>query len=229
MAYLIMIGCALVLLLACLVFCFIPILKITKYPISYLVGSSAEYKYSILDILDQPKALVSFILVILSVILVFIMFVKAFKVFESVKFNRSMGDYVFSIVTTLCVLALTIFIFLLFTSHSEVDVEEALYVYHKRYLATFILLVVFSAVSLLCNIFAIIIKSLNMFVPTIGEKRFFKMACGKEKEIKEEKSDVIKSENLSIANIEMLEKLYSLKEKGIISEEEFNERKSKLF
>ena len=179
MAYLIMIGCSLVFLLSCLVFCFIPIFKITKYPISYLVGSSAEYKYSILDILDQPKALVSFILVILSVILVFIMLVKAFKVFESVKFNRSMGDYVFSIVTTLCVLTLTIFIFLLFTSHSEVDIEEGLYVYYKRHLTTFILLVVFSAVSLLCNIFAIIIKSLNMFVPTIEEKRFFKMACGK--------------------------------------------------
>ena len=229
MAYLIMIGCSLVFLLSCLVFCFIPIFKITKDPIHFLVGSSAEYKYSILDILDQPKALVSFILVILSVILVFIMLVKAFKVFESVKFNRSMGDYVFSIVTTLCVLTLTIFIFLLFTSHSEVDIEEALYVYYKRHLTTFILLVVFSAVSLLCNIFAIIIKSLNMFVPTLEEKRFFKMACGKENEIKEEKSDFIKSENLSIAKIEMLEKLYSLKEKGIISEEEFEERKSKLF
>ena len=229
MAYLIMIGCSLVFLLSCLVFCFIPIFKITKYPISYLAGSSAVYKYSILDILDQPKALVSFILVILSVILVFIMLVKAFKVFESVKFNRSMGDYVFSIVTTLCVLTLTIFIFLLFTSHSEVDIEEGLYVYYKRHLTTFILLVVFSAVSLLCNIFAIIIKSLNMFVPTIAEKRFFKMACGKENEIKEEKSDFIKSENLSIAKMEMLEKLYSLKEKGIISEAEFNERKSNLF
>ena len=229
MAYLIMIGCSLVFLLSCLVFCFIPIFKITKDPIHFLVGSSAEYKYSVLDILDQPKALVSFILVILSVILVFIMLVKAFKVFESVKFNRSMGDYVFSIVTTLCVLTLTIFIFLLFTSHSEVDIEEALYVYYKRHLTTFILLVVFSAVSLLCNIFAIIIKSLNMFVPTLEEKRFFKMACGKENEIKEEKSDFIKSENLSIAKIEMLEKLYSLKEKGIISEAEFNERKSNLF
>lgn len=229
MAYLIMIGCSLVFLLSCLVFCFIPIFTITKCPISYLLGSGGEYKYSILDILDQPKALVSFILVILSVILVFIMLVKAFKVFESVKFNRSMGDYVFSIVTTLCVLTLTIFIFLLFTSHPEVDIEEALYGYYKRHLATFILLVVFSAVSFLCNIFAIIIKSLNMFVPTIKEKRFFKMACGKENETKEEKSDFIKSENLSMAKIEMLEKLYALKEKGIISEAEFNERKSNLF
>lgn len=229
MAYLIMTGCSLVFLLSCLVFCFIPIFKITKYPISYLVGSSAEYKYSILDILDQPKALVSFILVILSVILVLIMLIKAFKVFESVKFNRSMGDYVFSIVTTLCVLTLTIFIFLLFTSHSEVDIEEALYVYYKKHLTTFILLVVFSAVSLLCNIFAIIIKSLNMFVPTIEEKRFFKIACGKEKEIKEEKNILKQNDKLSIDNIEMLEKLYNLKEKGIISEEEFNERKSNLF
>lgn len=229
MAYLIMIGCSLVFLLSCLVFCFIPIFKITKYPISYLVGNSAVYKYSILDILDQPKALVSFILVILSVILVFIMLVKAFKVFESVKFNRSMGDYVFSIVTTLCVLTLTIFIFLLFTSHSEINMDDYLYAYHKRHLATFILLVIFSAVSFILNLIAVIIKSLNMFVPTMVNKKFFKMACGKEKEIKEEKNDFIKNENLSIAKIEMLEKLYSLKEKGIISEEEFNERKSKLF
>ncbi len=228
MAYLIMIGSSFAFLLSCLVFCFIPIFKITKYPISYLVGNSAVYKYSILDILDQPKALVSFILVILSVILVFIMLVKAFKLFESVKFNRSMGDYVFSIVTTLCVLTLTIFIFLLFTSHSEVDMDDYLYSYHKRNLATFILFVIFSAVSFILNLIAVIIKSLNMFVPTMANKKFFKMACGKEKEIKEERNILKQNDKLSIDKIEMLEKLYNLKEKGIISEEEFNERKSKL-
>ncbi len=143
MVYLIMVGSSFAFLLSCLVFCFVPIFKIDKYPIYYLVENSAEYKYSVLDILDEPKALVSFILVVLSVILVLIMLIKAFKAFDSANYNRSMGDYVFSIVTTLCVLTFTIFIFLLFTSHSEIKIEEYLYVYYKRHLATFILLVIF--------------------------------------------------------------------------------------
>ena len=52
MFYLIMVGSSFAFLLSCLVFCFVPIFKIDKYPISYLVGRSAEYKYSMLDILD---------------------------------------------------------------------------------------------------------------------------------------------------------------------------------
>ena len=67
-----------------------------------------------------------------------------------------------------------------------------------------------------------------MFAPTMVNKKFFKIACGKEKGIKEEKNILKQNDKLSIDKIEMLEKLYNLKEKGIISEEEFEERKCKL-
>ena len=227
MFYLIMVGSSLIFLLTCLIFCFVPIFKIDKYPISYLVGDSAHYKYSILDILDQPEALVSFILAILSLILVLILLVKAFKIFDGGKYTCSMGDYVFSTVTTICLLLFTIFVFLLFTSHSEVSAEEGLYVYYKKHLSTFILLVIFSAVALVLNIVAFLIKTINKFVPSLSEKKFFKMSSGKAKELKED-TKTTSDKDLSLGNIEVLEKLYQLKEKGIITEEEFNERKSKL-
>lgn len=231
MLYLIMIGSAFVFLLTCLVFFFVPIFKIDKIPISYLVGTSAEYNYSVLDVLDQPKALVSFILAILSVILVLILLIKAFKVYDAGIYSQSIGDYIFSSATTTLVLAYTIFVFLFFTSNAEVNTTEGLYAYYKNHLATFILLVIFSAVALLCNVFAFVIKTLNMFVPSVAQKKIFKMIGNKKTEtiiknttiIDKIKSD--ESEKTKTIDTLKVKELKELLEMGAITQEEYDIKK----
>lgn len=247
MFYLIFVLVALLFSFLCLIFQFLPLTVISvglsSLGSQYLVNNYKEYSYSILDYLSEPFALLSFIFSIISFILLCVLVFYFVRRFQREK-SLSNVLIVLNIVTTAFLGLFSIFALQFMFDHTDGSgVVDILYEYNYERTTIFVLYFVFSIVSFDSSMVALFICIVSKTSNKLGQKKFFILTNSKDSFNKlfsaKNREDYIKNDNEcnsavnkeenSLKNdntkFDLLLKLNELKDSGVITEEEFEQKK----
>ena len=225
MVYLILCGFILCIEVVCVILYMLPLVELQIIPQYDWIGERELYKNNIFDYLDKIDGIFSFSLTIVSIILVVILLVYSVKVFAK-RIKSAKFCFVFNIITSV-VLLLNFYFYVRFRNGYTWDVSgySGVFYYYKR-TATPIVLVIFilQIVSISFSLIMQFIVSVYCFSSKLKYRFFFNLVGKGVEEIKKgsEQSNTTKD------NIDLLIKINELKKEGIITEEEFEDKKKEL-
>ena len=247
MFYLIFVLVALLFSFLCLIFQFLPLVKATTrisyWASTYLDYTERTYSYSILDYLSEPFALLSFIFSIVTFILLCVLAFYFVKRFQKEK-ALSNTLIILNIVTSAFLCLFCVFVLQFMFDHTNGSMTyDTFYVIEFERTAVFVLYFIFSIISFVSSLVALFICVVSKVSKKLGQKKFFiltnsgdtfnKLFSAKNNENGAKKEDepvseVAKEEkNLQndSAKLDLLLRLNQLKDSGVITEEEFEQKK----
>lgn len=192
--------------------------------------SSNTYNLTLLDLAHMGNysgnilfiAAFSLIVIVLTIILLTV-------IIKNYRYNYSSNTllFVFNLITTLLsMLRLILFIGLRVKINADIRYEDETKYYYTWTTSGVIVTILFVLNFILSSLMLVII-TVNKFSTGLKKLKFFSITSGQAIEMKANTQKVYNVKNQS-QNIELLEKYNELFKNGVITEEEFNEKKKEL-
>lgn len=233
MFYLIFCAVMLAFEMVCFLLCFLPFVSITLVDNHYYKD---VYKFSVFKFLeyDETRGILLFILAFFIILIVLTIILLA-KIVKNCNNNSSSSSsfMVFNlIITMISSFHLVLFIILRVKA-------DAFCINYYRYISNndstgyygftplSVIVTILFVLNFILSVLMLIIITVNMFNHKLKNSKFFTIIVGQTSEPKTNKRDIFDIKNQS-QNIELLEKYNELFKNGVITEEEFNEKKKEL-
>lgn len=229
MVYLILCGLCLLMEVLCFIFLMLPLVTVEIYSSWFNLLYSGNV--SIFDYLSDSDGLLTFISAIIAIITLIAVVICSIRVYLKKEKNVKI-PFILSIVL-LCVLVLQLIFFTHLKKDTSYEVGEAT---NGRYyireqtplIKTIFIMYIINVVIAAAMVF---FSGMFSFSLKLKDKRIFNLVR-KEKILnnadKTESENIEKKEKIQIDDIEKLVRLNELKKEGIITEEEFEDKKKEL-